>query len=59
MDGKDYVKIADVAKRYNVSRVTVWTWIKNGKLPAYRIGKVYRIKREDADAIGEQKGGAA
>lgn len=34
----------EVAKRYGVKVETVWAWIREGKLKAVRIGKLYRIK---------------
>lgn len=36
----------DVAELYGVKLSTVWKWIRDGKLAAYVIGKVYRIDEE-------------
>lgn len=36
-----------VAEHFNVPLVTVQKWIREGKLPAYRPGKEYRIKESD------------
>lgn len=43
------IKVADVAELLNVSNRTVTRWIEEGKLPAFKFGKDYRIKREDLD----------
>ncbi len=36
-----------VAERYGVKVATVWEWIKAKKLPAVKVGKLYRIKECD------------
>ena len=43
-----------VADRYAVKTETVRKWIKSKKLPALKIGKLYRIKECDLIAF-EQK----
>ena len=43
------LKVQDVAERLNVTTKTVTRWIEDGKLPAYRFGKDFRIKKEDFD----------
>jgi len=44
-----------VAQRYGVKVITVWDWIRKGKLEALRIGKMYRISEDQLEAF-EQKG---
>jgi len=39
----------EVADLLRVSRRTVYNWFRSGQLPAMRIGKVWRIRREDID----------
>lgn len=41
-----YVTVKEVAAYYGVKPQTVWKWIREGKIPAYRIGKGrnYRLK---------------
>ncbi len=38
---------ADVAERYGVKIITVWDWIRKGKLSAIKIGRDYRVSEED------------
>lgn len=45
--------IAEVAEMLRVSRMTVWRWIRSGRLQAYRVGKQYRIPEEAVLAILE------
>lgn len=35
-----------VADHYGVKVITVWDWIRTGKLKAVRVGKQYRIPKE-------------
>lgn len=41
----------DVAKMFKVKQITVWDWIRRGKLSAYKIGKMYRISQAQIDAF--------
>lgn len=47
-----YLAPEAVATRLGVDRTTVWRWIKDGKLPAFRPGRnVTRISEVDLDAF--------
>lgn len=41
----------EIASRYGVSIFTVWDWIKKKKLPAFKIGREYRVKQSDLIAF--------
>ena len=43
----EWLSVEDIAKELNVPLDTVRGWIRNKKLPAYRPGREYRVKRED------------
>ena len=42
-----YYSVTQIAKMYNVSREAVHQWIKNGKLKAVQVGKLYRISENE------------
>jgi len=42
--------VAEVAATMRVSNMTVYRLIKNGDMPALRVGKNYRIRESDLDA---------
>jgi excisionase family DNA binding protein len=43
-----YLTLAEAAAVLRVSRTTIWRWIADGRLPAYRAGRrAIRIRRED------------
>lgn len=46
----------EVADLLRVSRRTVYNWLRSGQLPAIRIGKVWRVRREDIDPQAAQGG---
>ena len=46
---------AEVADRYGVKIITVWSWIRKKKLPAIKIGKEYRIKTSDLERFEKER----
>ncbi|HET8631883.1 MAG TPA: GAF domain-containing protein [Thermomicrobiales bacterium] len=47
-----YYSIAQAAALLGVSRVTVWRWIRAGRLPSARLGRrTTRIRREDLERL--------
>lgn len=41
----------EVASRFGVKIDTVWSWVREKKLPAFKIGKFYRVKAADLEAF--------
>lgn len=39
-----YVSTREVAQIYGVQVSTICRWIRNGKIRAYKLGKLYRMK---------------
>ncbi len=50
MTGK-YLKVEDIAAELDVKEDTVRDWIRSKQLPAYKIGREYRIERSDYEAF--------
>lgn len=44
----------EIAERYSVQIITVWDWIRKGKLSAMKVGKQYRITEEDIKDFEEK-----
>jgi excisionase family DNA binding protein len=42
-----WLSVQQVADRFRVARVTVWRWIRSGRLTGIRVGRVRRIALED------------
>src|SRR5437660_10942086 len=50
--GRDFLNISEAAALFGVSRVSVWRWIRDGRLPAARLGhRTIRIKRDDLERL--------
>lgn len=43
-----YLRVCEVASLVNVSPDSVTRWIRSGRLPALKLGRYYRVRREDA-----------
>lgn len=48
---KEYLTIKEVSERLSISEQTVRIWIKDGKLPAVKVGRRYRVTIADCDTI--------
>jgi excisionase family DNA binding protein len=44
-----WVNLEDIAEHLSVSKDTIRTWVKEGKLPVYRAGKQYKFKISEVD----------
>lgn len=44
---KKFFSCEEAAERYGVKSVTVRDWIRHKKLPAFKLGRSYRIYTED------------
>ena len=47
----EYITVTQFAKKFNISRQFVWKMIREGKLRAIRIGKIYKIPMSEVDRI--------
>ena len=44
-----WVNLEDIAEHLSVSKDTIRTWMKEGKLPVYRAGKRFKFKISEVD----------
>ncbi len=51
----EFYTLQEVAEMLKISYMTVFRWVKNGKLDASRVGKQYRIKKETLVKFTESK----
>ncbi len=51
MKEEQYYTIEEVAEMLKVVYLTVYRWIQDGKLKAYKAGKQYRINKSDLDGF--------
>lgn len=43
--------VPQVAAEFQVTPQTIRNWIDSGVLPAVRVGRAFRLRREDVDAV--------
>jgi excisionase family DNA binding protein len=48
---QQFLTMAEVAAMYRVDRQTIRRFIADGDLPAFRIGKAIRIRRQDVEKL--------
>ena len=51
---KEFYLVEELATKLRVSHMTIYRYIKNKKLKAYKIGKEYRIYVNDYESFLEQ-----
>jgi excisionase family DNA binding protein len=44
---KEFYKAEDLAEMLEVNIMTIYRYVKSGRLKAYKIGKEYRIDKEE------------
>lgn len=49
-----FLTVEEVANILKVTKMTIYRYIKSGKLPAYKTGKNYRIKQKEFDNFLEE-----
>lgn len=52
--GERWLSVPEAAGYLGVGMRTVYKFLDQGLIPAYRLGRVIRIKREDAEAFLEE-----
>jgi excisionase family DNA binding protein len=43
----EYYTVGEIAQKLRVKVYTVRDWIRKKELPAYKVGRDYRVKKED------------
>ncbi len=54
MKEKEFYKAEDLAELLDVNIMTIYRYIKAGRLRAYKIGREYRIKKVDFNGFLEK-----
>lgn len=48
---KEFYRAEDLAEKLDVNIMTIYRYIKAGRLKAYKIGKEFRIEKKEFDAF--------
>ena len=49
--GEPYLSVANAAKLADLAPNTIRTWIRDGRLPAHRAGRVLRVRRSELESF--------
>ncbi len=52
---QDFYTVEEVAEKLRLDITTIRKYIRQKKLPAYRFGREYRIKRQDYEKFVEER----
>ncbi len=44
-----WFSVEEIAKHLSVSKETIYRWLERGKIPAHRMGKLWRFKPSEVD----------
>jgi excisionase family DNA binding protein len=51
----EILTVEEMAQYLKVSRSTVWRWCNEGKVPAFKVGRGWRVHRAQLEKIMGQK----
>jgi excisionase family DNA binding protein len=51
---RQLLTVPQVAEQFQVTAQTIRNWIDQGVLPAVRVGRAFRVRREDLDTLLER-----
>jgi excisionase family DNA binding protein len=52
--GEALLSVEEVAEYFGVTTTTVYRWCKEGRIPCLKIGKLWRVRREELVDILEE-----
>jgi excisionase family DNA binding protein len=58
LGGEKWLGVEGIASHLDVSKETIYRWLDAGKVPAHRVGRLWRFKASEVDAW-VVRGGAA
>ena len=59
MSSEPWVAVEDVARHLGVTRDSVYRWIENKKMPAHKMGRLWKFKISEVDEWVRNGGAAA
>ena len=55
MEKPQWLTLTEIAKELRLDRKTVYRYVWKGKLPAYKLDRVYRVKRGDFERFLKER----
>jgi len=57
-DVERWLGVEEIATHLGVSKETVYRWLERGKIPAHRLGRLWRFHKAEVDDWVKRGGGA-
>jgi len=54
LEESEIMTVSEVAEYFKISEVTTYKFVQEGKIPAFKIGRHWRVKRSDLDEYIEK-----
>ena len=54
-----WLSVEEIAQYLGISKDTVYTWANTDKMPAHKIGRLWKFKKDQVDAWVEAGGAAS
>jgi excisionase family DNA binding protein len=45
-----WLSVEEIAEHLGISKETVYRWLEKGKIPAHRVGKLWKFRASEVDA---------
>ncbi len=58
MDGDRWLSVDDIAAYLGIKRDTVYKWIDRKDLPAHKLGKLWKFRKDEVDTWVRKGGGS-
>jgi excisionase family DNA binding protein len=52
---EEILTVQEVANYLRISRSTIWRWCSEGKLPAFKVGRSWRIRRTIVENLVDEQ----
>lgn len=52
---EEFLTVEEIAKRLKVKEFTIRDWIRKKELPAYKLGREYRVKVSDYEKFLQER----
>lgn len=49
MESERWLSVDEIAEHLGISRETIYRWLEKGKIPAHRLGKLWKFKASEID----------
>lgn len=49
MESERWLSVDEIAEHLGISRESIYRWLEKGKIPAHRLGKLWKFKASEID----------